>query len=86
MTLFSQKCQGSIVYINTFLDNFTLQLPIQGVWPDSGDDKSYTKEFAAIAIDCLRPPLKRAKLADICWRLEVMKSTYSCKSSKLYFN
>ena len=50
---------------------------IQGVWPDSGDDKNYTKEFAAITIDCLKPPDKRAKLTDVCKRLEVMDKLHN---------
>ena len=46
------------------------------MWPVSGDDKRYTKEFAAIAIDCLKEPDERAKLSDVCQRLEVMKTCY----------
>ena len=77
-----------VVCYYIFFNCFIHQLPIQGVWPDSGDDKNYTKDFAGIAIDCLRPLGERAKLSDICGRLEVMKSTYSTvqvKSSQLLF-
>ena len=31
-------------------------------------------EFAAIAIECLKQPDERAKLSDVCQRLEVMKT------------
>ena len=40
----------------------------------SGDDKKNTKEFAAIAIGCLKRPDERAKLSDVCQRLEVTKT------------
>ena len=44
------------------------------MWPVSGDDKRNTKEFAAIAIECLKRPDDRAKLSDVCGRLEVTKT------------
>lgn len=42
----------------------------------SGDDKKNTQEFAAIAIECLKQPDERAKLSDVCQRLEVTKTCY----------
>ncbi|XP_022799609.1 uncharacterized protein LOC111337538 isoform X3 [Stylophora pistillata] len=40
------------------------------VWPESADEKSFTEEFANLAIDCVKPPENRAKLSDVCKRLE----------------
>lgn len=49
---------------------------LQDVWPGKADDSSVTKEFAAIAIDCLKPPNERANIHDIRKRLEVKRQLY----------
>lgn len=56
------------------------------MWPEGGDEKSFTEEFASLVIDCVKPPEDREKLPNVCKRLEVRKILKLLLSARLYLD
>lgn len=56
------------------------------MWPEGGDEKGFTEEFANLAINCVKPPEDREKLPNVCKRLEARNILKLLLSARLYLD